>query len=137
MPRYIVEYNNKCATFSNVTESFLTRFFPKEAYMKNIKYMFANKDSHRTSIEDAIFHMGLNKTRKEVKRIMEEIGLTKEEIENIISKVDEIYYRPIPIPASKSKYKCPNCKKIIKKGQETCPEESCNLRFVWQTEKEE
>ena len=97
MPRYNVEHKGKWACFSSVSDGFITRFMPKEAYeaWRNLEYGEAvyepAENCNRMSIHDAVFAARLNRCRDEWLLLLDDIGLEPDDIANLVCKCDVDY----------------------------------------------
>jgi len=85
MPRYNVEYNGKWATFSTISDGFVTEFVGKEEYEKwrleeygRAGYKPAEQCNMMTMAE-AISSASLNLSKKDIINNLVEVGLTEDE----------------------------------------------------------
>lgn len=91
MPRYNVNHNDKWACFSSICDGFITGFMTIEKYQRWRKKEYGFKagpvaEANQMSFEDAIFSMCLNKTKVDVVKELEEIGLKEDEYLSIVEK---------------------------------------------------
>lgn len=133
MGRCTVEYKGKYASFSSISDSFVTEFMEKEDYeswrlLEYGKYLRPIKYNIK-SIEDVSFSIRLNRSHEDAVECLLECGLSKEESEQIMYDVETKYY--VPIPKENNKFECPNCGKQILKNQAECDNDMCCLEFVW------
>lgn len=135
MGRYDVKYKEKWAAFSTITDSFITVFTDYEQYENWRKdeyrraYYTPAREERAKSIEEVTLSIRLNRTHEEALKCLLEAELPKAEAEEILRHVEKKHY--CPVPTGDGQYKCPNCNAVVKEGQEQCPEETCELKFVW------
>lgn len=134
MGRANVNYNGKWACFSSIPDAFITKFMDRPEYDKWREKEYGNNAceiyEHNTfTIKQAGFCILLNRTHDEAVATLLETGLTKTECEQIIYDI-ETQYR-CPRPNGNGKYRCPNCGIEVEYGQEICPKDGCEIKFVW------
>lgn len=130
-----VEHNGKWACFSSVVDDFITTFtnlkeyevWRKEEYGR-IGYTPIKKEWVQ-SIEDVSNSIRLIRNHEDSVQCLVESGISLEESEEIIKKLELKNYCPTLI--KENQYKCPNCGTIVSINQERCHNDSCCLLFSW------
>lgn len=118
MPRYSVEHNNRYACFSSIVDGFITPFTVKNLEQYNPMDM-----------RDAISSIRLHNTHEETIEQLTECGISKEEAEKLVYDIETEYY--CPIPRNDGDFSCPNCSWEVVKGQVSCKNETCEIKFIW------
>lgn len=135
MGRYNVKYKEKWAAFSTITDSFVTEFMNKEKYENwrreeyGRMYYKPIKEQDARTIEDAAYDIKLNRSHKMALECLLETGLSKDEGEKILYDVETKHWCPTLTDAGY--YRCPDCGKLITKGQKQCTNKECKLNFKW------
>lgn len=134
MGRANVKYGDKWACLSSIVESLITPFMSLDDYEKWRKEEYGNagyapmKERNTIDIAEAVHTMRMNHERDEVLKALVDCGLSESEALKLIDENDDKYYRP---KLEGENYICPNCGRIVSKGQMRCSNDDCWIKFVW------
>jgi hypothetical protein len=137
MPRYNVEHNGKWASFSSISDEFITGFTDKSEYEEWRKRQYGEvgyKPAERCNLmtmREAVLSIRLNRTHDEALECLLDSGLSETECRQILDDMEAEYY--CPIPKDNGKFECPNCHREVEREQNSCEGDDCCLDFVWRS----
>ena len=137
MPRYSINYHDKWACFTSISDGFITPFMDKSDYENWRKCEYGingyrpAEQCNMMAMEKAVFLIRLNRSYDDALDCLLECRLSKEECEKLLYDMETEHY--CPVLKENGKYECPNCGSEVEEGQLSCKEENCKLEFVWRT----